>query len=393
MVPTKQRPKLHIAQVPNDILTTWFINKLEIQDVRYDITYYGPFLRDLPRRLGSSPVLDAAAMALVSSYPYFQKQDVPPAVLMKFGKALKALRECLNDPVDARSPSTLCAIYLISICQSWIGMPQKQRFSHAEAIARILRIVDLDDYRSGFPRYLLITLCVPGILESMRDPRIQMSRQFWDQIASLLCPKPLPPEHSSIPRPSTSLLSLAMFPGYIHNRSPYLPDITSAYLQLKSDAQRMHAYQNGGFLSSLPTVHQSRYRAAYSVVSALALMLNNLLHAFNPFATLLAKGSGFFVQQIIEGADLASCDRPLGAAYVPLCLIVALAAAKDPQQVVRIENKLTDYQSDFKALEWRNCASWLKALLENHSLRGELSGAGFDMDTSGLGVPGGCAMM
>jgi hypothetical protein len=148
--------------------------------VRYDITYYGPFLRDLPRRFGSSPVLDAAATALVSSYPYFQKQDVPPAVLVKFGKALKALRECLKDPINARSPDTLCAIYLISICQvclnrqavipwtnlycqSWIGTSQKQRSGHAEAITHILRIVDLNEYRSEFARDLLTTLCVPVV--------------------------------------------------------------------------------------------------------------------------------------------------------------------------------------------------------------------------------------
>ncbi|KAJ5532474.1 hypothetical protein N7494_009026 [Penicillium frequentans] len=393
LVPTRPGLKLHIAQVPNDTLTTWFINTLEIRDVRYDITYYGPFLRDLPRRFGFSPVLDAAATALVSSYPYFQKQDVPPAVLVKFGKALRALRECLDNPVDARSPNTLCAIYLISICQSWIGISQKQRSSHAEAIAHILKILDLTEYQSGFARHVLITLCVPVILEGMRDPRIQMSKQFWDQVSSLLNQNPPPPEHSSIPRPTTSLFSLAIFPEYIHNPSLHLPAITSAYIQLKSDAHKMHAYQSGGFLSSLPIIHQSRYQAAYTVVSSLALLLNNLLHSFHPFDTLLAKDSALFVQQIIEGADLASRDRPLGAAYVPLCLIVAFAATRDPQQVARVEATLGDYQSDFRTLEWRNCARWLKKLLENHRLGGEHSGAGFDVDTSELGVPGGCAMM
>ena len=109
--------KLHIAQVPNDTLTLMFINTLEIHDVRYDISYYGPFLRDLPRRFGSNSVVDTAGMALVSAYPYFQTKDVPPVVLTRFGKALRALRECLNDPIEARSPDTLCAIYLIWICQ------------------------------------------------------------------------------------------------------------------------------------------------------------------------------------------------------------------------------------------------------------------------------------
>lgn len=227
----------------------------------------------------------------------------------------------------------------------------------------------------------------------MRDPRIRMKKRFWDQLSSLLNRDPPPPEHSSIPRPTTSLFSLAIFPEYIHNPSLYLPEINSAYIHLKSDAHKMHTYQGGGCLSSLPVVHQSRYQAAYTVVSSLALLLNSLLHSFQPFDSLLAKASGFFVQQIIEGADLASRDRPLGAAYVPLCLVVALIAAKDPQQASRIEATLADYQSDFKTLEWRNCARWLKTLLDNHRLGGGHSGAGFDVDTSELGVPGGCAMM
>ncbi|KAJ5632506.1 hypothetical protein N7490_008845, partial [Penicillium lividum] len=381
-ISTNQGPKLHIIHVPNDTLTTLFINTLEIHDVRYDITYYGPFLRDLPRRFGSSPVLDAAAMALVSSYPYFKRHDVPPAVLMKFGKALKALRECLNNPLDARSPDTLCAIYLISICQNWIGISQNQRSSHVEAIAQVLRLVDLTEYQSGFARHLLITLCVPVILEGIRDPRIRMGNRFWDQIASLLH-QSVPPEQSSIPKPTTTLFSLAIFPEYIHNPHQYIPEITSAYLQLKLDAQKMHLYRNGCFLSYL----------SITVVSSLALLLNSLLRALDPPDTLLAQESDFFVRQIVEGADLASRDRPLGAAYVPLCLIVALSAAKDPQQIMGIEITLTDYQSDFKSLEWQNCAKWLKRLLENHRLHRGLPGAGFEVDTSKLGVPGGCAMM
>ncbi|KAJ5935322.1 hypothetical protein N7466_004869 [Penicillium verhagenii] len=388
-----QGSKLQIAQVPNDTLTIRFISTLEIRDVRYDITYYGPFLRDLPRRFGSSPVLDAAATALVSSYPYFQKRDVPPAVLVKFGKAVKELRECLNNPVNARSPNTLCAIYLISICQSWIGTSQKQRSSHAEAIAHILRIIDMNEYKSGFARNLLVTLCVPVILEGMRDPRIRMNKIFWDQITALLHQSPPPPEHSSIPRPSIGLFSLAIFPKYIHNPSPYIPEITSTYLQLKSDAHKMHSYQKCGLLSTLPSVHQSRYQAACIVVSSLALLLNTVLHSFNLPDAMLIQESDFFIQTVIEGADVASRDRPLGAAYVPLCLIVALAAAKDPQQVSCIENILTDYQSDFKALEWRNCTKWLKTLLENHRRHGQLPEVGFEVDTSKLGVPGGCAMM
>jgi hypothetical protein len=36
---------------------------------------------------------------------------------MEYCNSLRALRESLNDPVEAQSPNTLCAVYLITICQ------------------------------------------------------------------------------------------------------------------------------------------------------------------------------------------------------------------------------------------------------------------------------------
>jgi hypothetical protein len=106
-----------ITHVPTNRLAACFVNTLDIGDIRYDITFYGPFLKDLPRRLGHSAALDAAVKVLAASYPYFYGRVVPRDVLIKYGKALRTLREALNDPAEIRSPDTLCAIYLISICQ------------------------------------------------------------------------------------------------------------------------------------------------------------------------------------------------------------------------------------------------------------------------------------
>lgn len=65
-------------------------------------------------------MLDAATQALVSLYPFLRglyRREVPRDVLMLYGKSLRALRESLDDPVEVRSPYTLCSVYLISICQ------------------------------------------------------------------------------------------------------------------------------------------------------------------------------------------------------------------------------------------------------------------------------------
>lgn len=216
---------------------------------------------------------------------------------------------------------------------------------------------------------------------------------FWAQMMLLLSQDPPPAGHSAIPRPSISYSTFAMFPEYTHNPHLHLSEITATYTVLQNDARRMHEFLDHDLFLSLSRIHQSRYRAAYTVVATLALLLNTLLRSFDPTETALVQESTFFCQQVVECADAASCDRPLGASYVPLCLIVALAAASDASDVARIEAMLTDYQSDFKTLGWRNCAAWLRRLFETHRLYGGLVKTDMDVDTSDLGVPGGCAMM
>lgn len=104
-------------QVPGNELAASFIETLQIRDIRYSLEYYGSFLHDIPRRLGTSAPLDAAVKALVASYPFFHNRDFPPEALIYHGRSLRVLRESLNDPVEARSANTLCAVYLITICQ------------------------------------------------------------------------------------------------------------------------------------------------------------------------------------------------------------------------------------------------------------------------------------
>ncbi|KAJ6015096.1 hypothetical protein N7540_009687 [Penicillium herquei] len=394
VVPTQQGSPLHILQVPNDTLTLSFINTLEIQDLRYDISCYGPFLKDLPRRFGSSPVLDAAGTALVASYPYFKNDDIPRPVLARFVKALKVLRECLSDPAQARSPNTLSAIYLISICQGWIGNHEKQRTSHSEALVHLLKYIDLSQCQEGFAKHLIVTLCPPVILGGIQDPKIQMPKSFWEQVLALLKQNPPPAQHSAIPRPNTNLMALSMFPEYIHYPHRHLSEMKSAYAVLQSDNHRMREFLSHKLLRSLPQFHQSRYRAAFTVISALALLMNTLLRSCDPTDILLPEESKYFRRYIIEGAELAYPDRPFGATHVQFCLVIALAdCSGHPQDMARIEALLLDYQADFKATGWINCAAWLRRLFENHRLYGGLVPFDLDIDTSDLGIPGCCAMM
>jgi hypothetical protein len=128
-------------QMPGNELAISFANTLTITDVRYDITYYGAFLKEIPRRLGSSVALDASVKAVVTAYPYFRHQNFSPDAYMEYCNSLRALRESLNDPIEAQSPNTLCAVYLITICQVRHFVI---RFSYS-----VLTHTDSFNYRAG----------------------------------------------------------------------------------------------------------------------------------------------------------------------------------------------------------------------------------------------------
>ncbi|CAI7636164.1 unnamed protein product [Penicillium glandicola] len=382
-----------ILQPSCNQLVNRFISTLDISDIRFDISFYGPFLKDLPRRLGESAVLDAAAQALISSHPFLHRRpggEAPRDVLMLFGKSLRALRECLDNPVEVRSPHTLCAIYLISICQAWLGKQEKQSASHGTAITHLLRIMDISRYKSKFEKDLIVTLSVPVILDGICNPPVRMPETFWNDVMALIQQSSSP--SPDIPRSTTTLLSLSKFPEYIHRPHSHIPEITAAYIKLREDAQNMHPYLDQAIepagLSSPVLGRRSRHRAAYTVVIALALLLNNILRAFDPENAMLAEESTYFCEQIMNEAELASRYRPLGAAHVVPCLIVAASTTEAPQQLACIEATLMDYQTDFEGFAWRELTTWLRAVLRSHRVRETVMPS--DVDVLALGVPGIC---
>lgn len=111
-----------------------FISVLNVSDLRYDISGFGAFLRELPRRLGRNKALDASVNALTVVFPALYLQEPSPAMLAAYVHALRCLRITLADRVTAQTPETLCAIYLITLCQASIPFPQP---NHLKPIAML----------------------------------------------------------------------------------------------------------------------------------------------------------------------------------------------------------------------------------------------------------------
>lgn len=109
-----------LQATPSNEMTTVasaFLAVLEVTDIRFDISIYGDFLKEIPRRLGTNEALDASVCALATAFSSIHSRQQSTAMLNGYGKALNSLRVCLNDPAKAQSPDTLCALYLVMICQ------------------------------------------------------------------------------------------------------------------------------------------------------------------------------------------------------------------------------------------------------------------------------------
>ena len=85
-------------------------------DIRLQLIWnFGPFLEDIPCRLGVNESLDAAVEVLLAAHMGFRmpQRQSTELCLSKYCRALKALQRCLADPEKAQSSETLCSTMLI----------------------------------------------------------------------------------------------------------------------------------------------------------------------------------------------------------------------------------------------------------------------------------------
>lgn len=206
-----------------------------------------------------------------------------------------------------------------------------------------------------------------------------MGSQWWEDVTRQFSVAPRP-RNSNPPRSSNTLSTVAKFPEWIRRPDPYIPEIAVVYLTMRDDADRMRQYlahwsdpASNSFTDSTAVEH-CRYQAGYTLVVTLALILNTLLRAFDHHNTVLVTEAYTFCDHIIREAEIACRYRPLGAAYVSLCLVVGCSAAEDPQQLAHLQALLTGYSTDFKEINWIERVMWLRAAFYSHNLRAGSNG-------------------
>ncbi|KAF2238936.1 hypothetical protein EV356DRAFT_516814 [Viridothelium virens] len=117
----------------------------EVPDTGYKLTSFGKYLRDIPRFMGESPALDAAAACLANAHSNMLRnqrssgdQVADPVLYLE---ALQRLQEALMEPRTGMSIYTLAATTLLGIVETLGGLREDSKYlSHAGGTTKLIEM-------------------------------------------------------------------------------------------------------------------------------------------------------------------------------------------------------------------------------------------------------------
>lgn len=148
------------------LMTNAFVSTISVStDLRFNLAWwYGIFLEDIPKRLGINKALDASVMALTETHLDFCSRRPPtPKALLRYSIALRTLRFYLDEPANACTTETLCAVMVLLICQGFIGNTGFRWTGHCEGAAQILKARKYYDPNDEFESKLFISIRAPVV--------------------------------------------------------------------------------------------------------------------------------------------------------------------------------------------------------------------------------------
>src|SRR5690242_1731722 len=83
------------------------------------MSLFGPFIQEVPSRIGHSPALDAAVAVLINTHKSLMYKQTSNNVvgINLYLRAIKTLQSCLEDSREGMSTNTLCASVLLGLVE------------------------------------------------------------------------------------------------------------------------------------------------------------------------------------------------------------------------------------------------------------------------------------
>jgi hypothetical protein len=223
-------------------------------------------------------------------------------------------------------------------------------------------------------------IIVIKLIESLQNPKIRLSPSLWKFAkASEMYgpPSSVNRDEDDGPIESLEIWNLVKIPSMIKNPRLHSLEIIFAYERIRVETPMLGRRVAKMSEQTIHDVNQHRsvplhviklhaaLREGYGSLLTLAMPFNAMLRALNPCDILLAKESEIFLEEIITLAEYESQNRPIGASYIPLCLVAAWAAVNDALMLAKIEKIIDEYQSDFPQHRWMEMAHALRKKIES----------------------------
>ncbi|KAL8652272.1 MAG: hypothetical protein Q9226_004341 [Calogaya cf. arnoldii] len=341
-------------------LTSALIGRIEeAVDIRFQLPWnFGGYLRQIPRRLGTSPALDAASDALVASHRDFctGRQLEPDAeVLNKQTRALALLRNELGDDVKARSSETLCAIMVLMITQLFIDPAYSAKISHVEGAARLLKSRGIIGQVNDFESALLWNLRSSVVAEALLNEDVGFTLQEWRTLVEqridttsnhgklIHCLAQLP----ALMKKSKAALrfgesaiicvpELVLDTRTLREQCKIIIEKLRHRLEICEEGE-LHPFEFKNHL------HACRLRVMGLALAA-GIILNCILSALDGITIDIRRENACFSDEMIKIARICSRYRPLGSMFFLSNLTFAWIGAFSRDRRERIKAMLIEYE-------------------------------------------------
>ncbi|KAL8677712.1 MAG: hypothetical protein Q9186_005896 [Xanthomendoza sp. 1 TL-2023] len=294
-------------------------------DIRFQLPWnFGDYLNELPRRLGVSEALDAAADALATAHASFCAGNLTPTsdVLVKHAHSLAALRRDLTDVVKARSSETLAAIMVLSITQVFEAL-----------LANTIHLTSREwkTLNAGTPEHFHKYLdgqwftCIADVPDL-----IQRSK------AALILHEP----------PSLHLLNLEL------EVRALLEDINPMITRLRD---RNDTFDKNAVPALISNHLGTHYLRSLAMALGVGIILNCVLSGLEGTSMIVCEESTLWSDEIVRIAEICTVYRPLGSMNMLVALRMAWAGAARLESKERIETLLVEYGACVGLIEDSKC--------------------------------------
>lgn len=321
---------------------------------------FGPFLEDIPCRLGRNAALDAATEAMLAAYGSFKARTTMTHYPVQnttraYCRALRAMRQALGNAETARSPETLCSTMIMLICEALNGPKDDwamNLLTHAGGAAKIIKSRGYKKSTSDFEERVLLSLRGPIVLLSLFKKKQDFTAKEWTDLVT----NPLEGDNVD----NRTIQTMAKLPNLLRT-------VQEAYVQEPIDLEalsraeatltsmrdlhaidraeicdrfkdfeercQMHPLLMPPKLNVLHSHFARQAAMAYAIEIYVNLVLSGAARKARGYQTrvplvdehLLAADA--CVEEILSLGELVQVHRPLGTIYMGYAMTAALAAA------------------------------------------------------------------